>query len=120
MPQKKRPAAYWMRRARWGIGPCGHSLLFVLRFGQRLFGPVGLVGPTGNTRFTCFTPECRLNNGPHAFMQNTFIGFHDVLLSFRKLVCGCGLLYSNAKLGQNHQQSNRSFCNNQCIGKSWR
>lgn len=82
MPQKKRPAAYWMRRARWGIGPYGHGLLFVLRFGQRLFGPVGLIGPTGITRFACFTPECRLNNGFHTFMQDTFICFHDVLLPF--------------------------------------
>ena len=35
------------------------------------------------------------------------------------LVCDCKLLYSNAKPGQNHQKSNRSFCNNKCIGKQW-
>ena len=120
MPQKKRPAAYWMRRARWGIGPCGHGLLFVLRFGQRLFGPAGPGNPASVAGVHFFPPEGRPEKRSHALMQNTFIGFHDVLLSFRKLVCGCGLLYSNAKLGQNHQQSNRSFCNNQCIGKSWR
>ena len=82
MPQKKRPAAYWMRRARWGIGPCGYGLLFVLRFGQRFFGAVRLVGPTNHTRFACLMPECRLNNGPHTLMQNTFFDFHDVLLPF--------------------------------------
>ena len=71
MPQKKRPAAYWMRRARWGIGPCGHSLLFVLRFGQRLLGPAGLVHAAKRNRwpFVDFSIDQFLNGRFDYFMR---------------------------------------------------
>lgn len=75
----KKPAAYGMRRARRGIE--NHmGLLFVLRFGQRLFRPVGLVIKKIAARrpFQKNALEGSLNRFPHHFFgeRNTLFGFH--------------------------------------------
>ena len=67
-----------MRRARWGIGPCGHCLLLFLRLGQGLLGAVGLVETPGAVRRPSI--EFPMNDSLAFLMEQTlckrFFCFH--------------------------------------------